>query len=468
MESLRSLLELYGTLDHAVVQSPDHPKIAETVDQFLPGASANREWYREIEHFFFGDNARHTPNPAGALHRIATAHEEDKELTTPQKSRLFYGITASTALKGVAPTAFPGVSDNDFEDALVHGLAVVGPKNKSSKARIDHAKKKLKDFLDDAPNKFTGRQGFDDAGDRARGLDLLDEDVMKARLCLSAIVRVDGIESVVVDADLESKVVSLDELKAIVDPRNWARDYPDFFREMKPYGPLRPDKWGRILETVGFGVGELSRTLVTGLKYYKSARTNTEARLEFDLDNPTPGFGDGQVLVDRGFVNMWATGPKPDQPGVRIKTRKVVHIKDVRPYAQQRLVCITGYGTFAKEFLFGAAQKPPKDPDPVPWKAAVSARDTRSEQGADPQAPTSQVAQAAVNVWTDCVEDLTDKSFELSEKWMAGRLGFSDLADYSKDVSGRLVTAPLEFLHALSQPSYRGSESDEASQDGEA
>src|SRR5262249_20638482 len=76
MEKLRSLLELYGALDEAVVQSDD-PLVANTVDRFLPGASANRKWYREIERFFFSEapgGAREVPNLGEALGRIAAAH----------------------------------------------------------------------------------------------------------------------------------------------------------------------------------------------------------------------------------------------------------------------------------------------------------------------------------------------------------------------------------------------------------
>ena len=61
----------------------------------------------------------------------------------------------------------------------------------------------------------------------------------------------DGIQSVVVDSVLSSNQVSLNDLKAVVDPRNWHYDDPSFFCAMQ-YDGLRADGWRRVLETVGF------------------------------------------------------------------------------------------------------------------------------------------------------------------------------------------------------------------------
>src|SRR5262249_32605229 len=153
-----------------------------------------------------------------------------------------------------------------------------------------------------------------------------------------------GREAVCVDTDLRGPdKVSLNDLKAIIDPRNWHEDYPDFFLAMRPLHPPRPDDWGRVLETVGFGAAGFGRELVTDLKYYKSGpEEGSEARLEYDLDDPTPGAGDGQVLIDRGFINMSAVNGDPALGPVHVRTRKVVHIRGLSPFAQQRLVCITG------------------------------------------------------------------------------------------------------------------------------
>jgi hypothetical protein len=48
------------------------------------------------------------------------------------------------------------------------------------------------------------------------------------------------------------------------------------------------------------------------------------------------------------------------------------------------------------------------------------------------------------------------RNLDISEKWLDGALNFTDLANYSKDVSGLLLTAPWEFLAAMNQPGYAG------------
>jgi hypothetical protein len=174
--------------------------------------------------------------------------------------------------------------------------------------------------------------------------------------------------------------------------------------------------------------------LVTQLKYYKSTPSATEANLDYDLDDPTPGLGDGQITVDRGFINMSAPEGDPTSPPVLVRTRKVAHITGVRPWAQARLVCVTGYGTAAMEFLLGAAQRAALDPDfkPVAWETPVT----------------------AVDVWISSIEDVLARSSDVSQKWFAGTLNVNDLADYSKDVGGVLLGAPWKFLQAMSQPSF--------------
>ena len=52
MTALRDLLEVYGALDEAAAKS-GNPSVSATLDKFIPEASANTGWYREVENFFF-------------------------------------------------------------------------------------------------------------------------------------------------------------------------------------------------------------------------------------------------------------------------------------------------------------------------------------------------------------------------------------------------------------------------------
>ena len=456
MGKTRTLLELYGSLDKAVSQSDD-PEIAAAVDQLLPGASANKGWHPEIEQFFFGpQGARNDPDPVEALTRLG---QPDQELKDYQKLRLLYAVAALARLQSVAPTlSLPDVNQDDVRNALIGALAHLRPEE-SSAEREDATRGTLDEVVGHLAT-TTGRRAWPKITDKLVADNTITDGVAQTPLCKTAVVTVGGVECVVVDTEFTSNTLSLDEVKAIADPRNWDEDYHDFFCDIKQLN-ARPDGWGRFLETVGFcgedGEPDVAK-LVTQLKYYKSTPSATEANLDYDLDDPTPGLGDGQITVDRGFINMSAPEGNPTKPPVLVRTRKVAHITGVRPWAQARLVCITGYGTSAMEFLLGAAQRAADDPEfkPVAWDAPVTAEDTSEQADTGAAQPASHIAQTALDVWVDSIEGVMARSSDVSQKWFAGALNFTDLADYSKDVGGVLLGAPWKFLQAMSQPGDPG------------
>jgi hypothetical protein len=72
----------------------------------------------------------------------------------------------------------------------------------------------------------------------------------------------------------------------------------------------------------------------------------------------------------------------------------------------------------------------------------------------------------AVNLWTDVVGGLMNDYFDVAEKWMAGGLRLSDVTDLSQKATGRLVSAPLEFLEGVNQPRNPRRQANETPQDG--
>jgi hypothetical protein len=467
MTALRDLLEVYGALDEAAAKS-GNPSVAATLDKFIPEASANTGWYREVENFFFGDKAEQSPNLTKACQRLGehakkAAQDKKPGLSAPQKQRLFYGLSAAARIQQVAPTPMLASSEPDLKAALVPALAAVGPDDRTYEQRRRNAKAHVDAYYESVQSGLTGRADYHSFREAAASSDtkLVDPATLTVPLCQSAIVKVDGLQCAVIDTVLRSDYIKLDDLKAIVNPFNWNENYPDFFIRMAPFrDPHRSDGWRRVLETVGFkGLGGFEIT--TALKYYPTFSTS-EARLDYDLDDPTPGPGDGQVLVDRGYINMWATKGKPDVPGVRVRTRKVIHISGLSPFAQQRLVCLTGYGTASSEFLFGPASDLSTRTDPVPVEFEYYEHDQQPQAEPEVSAsePSTHVVATAVNLWTDAVEGMASDYFDMAEKWMAGGLRLSDVTDFSQKVTGRLVSSPLEFLERVSQPRYpRGRDS---------
>jgi hypothetical protein len=301
--------------------------------------------------------------------------------------------------------------------------------------------------------------------------DIVDQAVLDVPLCQAAVRVVDGIRSVVVDTATSSAVVSLANLKKVVNPFNWADNYEDFFVSMDNFvePPYRTDGWKRVRETVGFRGIETTQ-IVTGLKYIATEDLEkNEARIDYDLDDPAPAKDcDGKVRVDKGYINMWGRTADPNDPGVRVRTRKVVNIANLSPFAQKRLVCLTGYGTASNEFLFNPAKNPSATahsfmhytPDDAPPQGQAQQAPTK------PQQPDTHVVATAVGQWAATMQSLTSDYFDLSEKWLGGRLTLADVTDYAQQTTGRLVGAPLEFLEKVNQPRYPGG-SGNAGQGGE-
>lgn len=479
MAALRSLLAIYGALDDAIIRSDD-PRVAATVNAFLPGASANTGWYSEIETFFFKAEARPAPDLRAALGEILG---DNDSLTTAQKSRLFFAASAITRVAQVAgPSVFPSLipangeqkseqtrSDQSGSEQtrsdqqewehltewVVTALDAVGAEQLTADERTARAQA----FQDVLPYRLPNRQSFYAFRAYAADQHWIDAETQKIPLCDTAIVTIDGIESVVVDTETSSDDVSLNQLKAVVNPYNWHKNYPDFFCDMTSCRPPdRDDGWRRVLEQVGFcKYGGLN--LKTMLKYVTTEEGLYEARLDYDLNETTAPEGDGQVTVDRGFINMWSTQKNPDASGVKVRTRKVVHINGILPYAQARLVCVTGYASASNEFLFGPAASSAGLKEftyydiKVPTAAEQAANTTATGPGA---APADHVGTTAVKLWTDTIRDLTTNYFDLAGKWVAGNVRIEDVADYGKQVTSRLVKAPMDFMDTVSKPRYPG------------
>jgi hypothetical protein len=471
MPALRDLLEVYGAFDQAVIES-DNPVTRATIDEFLPGASANPGWYRQLETFFFPGHAGRAPSLGTALDRIAETHDRGESLTTPQKSRLFYAISAIARLQAVTEGTAFGESINFRDDEpLVRALTALAPDRSRSAGGESETFESAKVFLDEVARTFRSYRDFPRVRALAVRSGVLPRDVLDVPPCHTSIVTVNGIQAVLIDTACQSEDVSMNNLKAVVNPFNWDENYPDFFCRMQACTrrPARTDGWHRVLETVGF-CRYGGHQLKTDLKFHLFADKSNPAaaRLDYDLDDPVFGEGDGQVTVDRGFINMWAWNHDndPAQPGVRVRTRKVVHINNVLPYAQKMLVCITGYALASEEFLFGRA-KNPHGAKPFDYHED-GASTGQTKPAPEPGVPADHVGTTAVKIWADTVTDVSNSCVNLAGKWMAGQLTLDDLESHSRDVGGRLISAPWKFLELVTQPRHPGNQSSDAHRGGGA
>ncbi|KAA0075640.1 hypothetical protein CIW52_33210 [Mycolicibacterium sp. P9-64] len=477
MATLRALLEIYGSLDTALIESDD-PRLARAVDRLFPGSSENVGWYEELEAFMFpvGDGtpsdlesavstrARTAADPIRALNELNDARtREDRPPTIPELSRIVYGIGALIRVtSAVAETPIPRVDDDTNSSLLSDVLALAGPDSSFGNNR-DVVAGQLSEIVNVFADQLTSRGEWPEVAQRLYAMKVLSADVAGVPLCQASVVKIGGIDSVVVDTHFDSDKVSLNQMIGVVDPRNWHRNYPSFFCSMVGKGP-RPDGWRKVLETVGFCYVDppYGRRLVTMLKFHKSKTIEDGkyvARLDYDLNDPTPDpEGDGQIDVDRGFINVYAKDADPALKGVVVRTRKVAHINGIRPYTQKRFVCIFGYGDSTQEMLLGSALDPEYKGEGFPWDDAVVDPDTATSNGpaTQPAPPTNSVMSTAFKMAADCVQDLTVKNLDLADKWMAGQLTPADLAEYSTQIGARLASDPWKFLEAISKPKGGG------------
>jgi hypothetical protein len=453
MAALPSLMALYGALDPASTSDFDSRVIADVAPRYLPVSAGAAGWFGNIMELFGGEEG--LPNPVSALNDIAEGRDSPEDrLTVPELSRFVYvaGALCHT------PQFESMVSESG--SPLARALALAGPEynggTEADVARGDNLLQLLYAELGSARDR-------DRVFRMAVVQRLLSANVGAVPACIPSTQGVDGYECVVIDTSFGRSDIYLQKLKDVVDPLNWHRNYPHAFCEMDQQNPeIYPDGWSRVLETVSLGCQQGLPRLVTPLKYYKSEPTADQATLQYELDTG-PVFGDGQVKVDRGFIKMQATG----NPGVWVRTRKIVHIDGLSPAAQAMFVCPSGYALQASEMIFGNATNPP--PDTVPWQispppttttAPVTGAPTTGTQapptGAQAPTPGGSVASTITQIWIDCLKDLADKNLQLSTKWRKNQLTVDDLVAYTQDVGGEIASAPWRLIQALNRPPADG------------
>lgn len=467
---MRDVLEVFGALDHE--------SFGPRVDKFLPGSSANTGWYSELEKFLYGDNAKTTPPDLyAALQRIADADEQasneadGRRLNQVQKARLLFALGTVAHLNQFVPEAsLPSLTNGDHIQTAKNALAAVGPGSFDLQQRREKADNDFDLFITNAKETFASKRDFPGFR-KTQGVvnELIGKETSETALCDTSVISVRGIESVVVETVGRSDEVTLNNLKKIIHPLNWPQNSPDFFLSMAENGAELPQGWHPVLEKVCL-IPDLQIPgfeMTTPLKYRTcdDPVNPSEAHVDYDFDESRFDSGDHKVRVDRGFINMLATSPggNPALPGVRVRTIKVVHIEGISPFLQERLVCVSGYGTFSSNFLFGPALNPPAAAVPFTGPAANErapaaqpAAGAPAQPGGDSPTPTPHAVPGAVMMWTDTLQDLTTDYVGLAEKWCDGALNMTDIVDFSKRVGGKLASAPLEFLQAMNKPRYPG------------
>jgi hypothetical protein len=493
MRSVHSLLAIYGAIDRMVLEAGPESETAAIVERYMPGTTgANAGWFDEIRNFL-NLPASEVPLPEfesvdRSIEILVEEHngtsdsdsdsdsdshsEESEPLTKSELSRLAFAIGVFSRLPGREPRV--------TDEWLVQGLTLAAPAE-SNKIEVAG---QLFDLLQ---ANFEQRDDWPTLMMRASSDGLIDPTVALVPLCRTKLRYAHGQNCVVltteftipqpqpgVDVDKEppGKYPSLDDLKAIVDPVNWDDCLP-FFCEMKALTPpKRGDGWSRILEITSTTCGVYGTPrMKTPLKYWKGPRkedtglgTPLVAWVNYELDdtpaNPYPG--DGLVLVDEGFIKMYALNLNSGAPGVRVVTKKVVCFRYLSEVAIAILACVSGYGNQGVDMLLDGVAKyknPKHTGDFTPWEPseppATGSTTADSTEPPDVSIPTDpnrtsrRAILLAVEMATECIDEFSAKSTAIAGKVATGPMPITDMIALNAEFMTRLATDPWRYLERL-------------------
>jgi hypothetical protein len=457
------LLALYAALDRAVESGDAH--VASIVEGFLPGTTGEnqRGWSRNLEEFL----SRDFPDVDEALSALAST----PDLTPSQLSRLVYVVGSLLHL----PERHVRIERERFEQALTlaQPTPTVLPELTPTVPYATGAPSDPGTELFDVLAKNFNKQGdWHPATAYAVQLKCLDAIVASIPPCGACLTTQGNIECVVVDTDFEDPSLTVDQVKAILDPRNWDKTAVLFFCNMQDLGnPAAPyQDWGRVLETVSGWCGVLP-VLETDLKFFK-AEYPDGAVVQYDLTEKPPdkGQGDGQVTVDKGWLKVVKGTKTNSNAGVTVTTRKVVHIDGLWPVAQKEFVCAMGYGDAARDMLQGGAKNPPSHlvawSDPPPplvstqsmqafWTASPAggqaAQGGSASAASGSGAPPKTAAGLAVSMLSEYLAETANDSATIAAKCANMELTVDELAKFSAKLGARMASQPWRFLQKLSE-----------------
>jgi hypothetical protein len=511
MAALHSLLALYGAFDQSVVEAND-PAWTARVEQFLQGTTGEnqRGWFSEVKSLVNqlapDVSAAQFPGVGAALDELTRVADylggytdppapllegDPPPLTTTDIAQLLYIFTVGITIAPEAPTTSVDFSafvvpGPDITQSIL-GLAAEprstiyraaglfgGPRTAESRAE------QARGLLDSIYYEFNSFDSWAGFMTRALNRGLVSLEVATAPIAFAgikagathpdkgsyaaaAVTKVNGHYCAVLTTDCwqVEQGLTVDAVKAIVDPRNWAR-LNSFFCQMDH---LNPDSRGasHVLEHVS--TNRESYQLKTALKNWRKD-FDGGAILNYELADTRVGTGDsGLVLVDSGYIHILEKeSTDRTGTGVRIRTSKMVAIQGVSVTATTMLVLSLGWAAASNAMLFDNAVNQPRGGPLVAWNPNPEKPGGSNGGGGggtpgQPESPSPQVPvgatgelfKQAARMWADCVQATTTDATKIMDKWYKRELTIQDLVDYSSALGGRLASEPLRYLDHVSK-----------------
>src|ERR1700759_1996357 len=479
----QAVLALYGALDHAA--GTGNADIEATIAHYLPGSSGpNTGWYEELlgylghreshftEHATVPDVAsaldilaQEAPAPLAEAQQVATfsgsapeSGPAERPLSSVQKARMMYAISTLSQLPG---WYLQNAVGTDWEQKFIDALQLAG--GPADSRLLDHLRLHV-----------SSRDSYPKVVELAQKATLVNDKVALVPLCQPKVMIVRNQPCLVITTEFISDAVTLNELKNVIDPANWARCLSSFFCDMDA-GNERDDGWSRVLEQVSLTCPIQPTHMKTPLKYWKTEgqddpKQQPTACLDYALDEqPESGAeGDGQIVVDEGFIRMTSTdaGLDPDKFGVRVRTRKVVgfHNSAITPWGV--LACSMGYGDQGIDMILDGVDNYRNNS--AGWTTWTVSATPTPKGPAQPKTPPAQTpstpgsdtsrraVELAVEMLNECMDDMTEKTAAVAAKWAKGTLPITEMIELNADFAARVVTDPLRYLERLRNPTRGG------------
>jgi hypothetical protein len=505
----QAVLALYGALDEAVTTTGS-PEVEAIVARYLPGSTGtNAGWYEQLlvlighrqsdftsrttvpslgqaltvlqQGLATATSASATVKGAGKLAtskagvkkavkkaappakkaaKKAAARADDpaeqRPLSTVQKARTVFAIATLSQLPGWYLQSTVGKSwAEEFSRTLEAAGGSAG-----------------NDLLDFLRLHLNDRTGYSKVVALAADKGLISRDVALVPLCQPKLMTMRGFVCLVITTEFERDDISLNDLKNVIDPRNWDKCLSTFFCEMEPKD-ARDDGWSRVLEHVSTTCWIPQTHMKTPLKYWKSddqdAQQPPTACVDYALDDKplSDAKGDELIVVDEGFIRMTSTVNDATKGGVQVRTKKVVGFRNSALTPWGVLACSMGYGDQGIDMLIGGVEQYNKDGGQG-WTSWLKSTAPTVPPAPDPKDapaqpvppidtdPSRRAVELAVEMVNECIDDMSEKSAAIAAKWASGVLPIAETMTYSADLAARLAIDPWRYLERLRSPGQGG------------
>ncbi len=448
MPEIADILVMFGKIDQIAGENIDNPRVEATVERLLPGTAGYQQgWYSQVERFLqsaSGGDSSPLPDYEAAVNRLGIT-EQDPEWPIPQQAKARYSATVLAELFNVVENDGGPSAGLDF-DALTRVLDAGRPYMNPDRT--------FAELVSDERPSHSGWRAFM-AKAAQNGL-VTDEESRLSPPARGKIRALGDEFCTQLDTPYEDPDLDLSDVRAIIDPQNWARCSKYWDSVTVVSNPPNPAGWTRIYEKVSVKTGLMNVTLTTPL-IYRNHEVGGGIVVNYDLDTDTNGTQhDDFVCADSGYIWVTPLTAGPPQTGVRIRTRKVARIQGLGVAALAMYAYSMGWSTAGENLILDCAKSPP--PKSVPF--VVSGWATATTPDLSPKVPPiPNIREQDRVALVDKVVDIVNKTIKVRatktgdfvQRWVDGELLPTDVAAANAAAATDLTQSHTKLHRAATQ-----------------